>query len=102
MGGRVATSHEVEQLALDVSEQTACAEAEEVGHHPLGAELLLHERQPRARVLRSANAACWLEANLRKVTKYNDVFQERTSDLTDATAKTRTTFTNNYGDLIVP
>src|ERR1035437_10906106 len=60
----IASGRVMAELALDVAEQRARADAEEVVLHPLQAELFLHQDQPGQRVLGGAQAAGRLEADL--------------------------------------
>eukprot|EP00053_Salpingoeca_punica_P008521 m.76408 g.76408 ORF g.76408 m.76408 type:complete len:368 (+) comp14635_c0_seq2:80-1183(+) len=64
VGGSVASGDMVVELALNVDEQGAGAEAEEVGVRPLVAELLFHQSEPDEGVLGLADAAGRLEADL--------------------------------------
>ncbi len=59
----VAAGDVVLELALDVGEHRARADAEQVGLQPGAAELLLHQDQPVHRVLGGAQAAGRLEAD---------------------------------------
>src|SRR5688572_6420025 len=61
---RVAAGDVVLELALDVGEQAAGAEAEEGRLHPVATELLAHEDQPGERILGGGDAAGRLEADL--------------------------------------
>ena len=60
--GRIAAGDEVLELPLDVGEQRARAEAEEVGREPAVAQLLLHEVEDSS-ALGGADAARGLEAH---------------------------------------
>lgn len=51
-------------LPLDVSQQAAGAQAEEMGAQPLVAQLLLHQGEPHHRLLGRADAPRRLEAHL--------------------------------------
>src|SRR6266705_2210570 len=57
VGGRVAAGHEVLELALDVGEQRARADTEQIVAQPAVAQLFLHQNQPIERGLGGANAA---------------------------------------------
>src|SRR5579859_4327604 len=61
--GRVASGDEVLELAFDVSEHAAGAEAEEMRLKPRAAQLFLHEREPIERLLRGADSTRGLEAD---------------------------------------
>src|SRR6476661_2572331 len=63
ISSRVATGDEVFDLALDVVEQAARAEAEEISIQPGVAQLFFHQDQPVKRLLGRANAACWLKTD---------------------------------------
>src|SRR5688572_623937 len=61
--GRITSRGKVLELTFDVRQEAAGAEAEERRLHVLAAQLLLHQDQPRQRVLGLADAACRLEAD---------------------------------------
>src|SRR5690606_39226239 len=63
VAGRVAARDVVLELALDVGEQRAGAEAQQVGLEPTAPQLLLHEDEPGEGVLGGAQAAGRLEAH---------------------------------------
>src|SRR5207248_10675197 len=59
----VAAADGVRELALDIREQAAGADTEQLGMQPGVAQLLLHERQPVEHLPGRADAAGRLEAN---------------------------------------
>ena len=59
---RVAASGVEFELALDVREHAAGAEAEQIGVEPGIAELFFHQGEPFERLLRGADTACGFEA----------------------------------------
>ena len=62
---RVATSDEVEYLALYIAKEAAGAQTEQSRHAPLHAQLLSHQRQPRQTLLGASDASSGLETDLR-------------------------------------
>src|SRR5215472_8773971 len=63
IGGGVAPRREMLDLALDIAEQRAGADAEEIRQKPGLAHLLLHQGKPSERVLRTAEPTRRLEAH---------------------------------------
>src|SRR5690348_16169468 len=63
MAGRVSASHEMLELPLDVREESARADPEQIRPQPAVAELVLHEIHVLEHVLGAANTTCWFEAN---------------------------------------
>ena len=63
MGGGIAAGGMVMQLALDIGEQAAGADAEAAGSQPGSAELLPHEDLPGEGLFGAADAAGGLEAD---------------------------------------
>src|SRR5688572_11359311 len=61
--GGVVTGNEVIQLSLEVSQQTACADAEEIRHQPFVTEFFFHQRLPCHGLLGITDSTCGLEAN---------------------------------------
>src|SRR5438270_1680633 len=60
---RITSRRMMLQLPLNVIQQTAGAEAEELCLHPVNAEFLFHQSQPFGRLLGGANAACRFKAD---------------------------------------
>ena len=63
MGSRIPTGHKMLQLALDIGQQRAGPEAEQVGTQPAVAQFVLHQRQPVERIPCGPDAARRLEAH---------------------------------------
>src|SRR6202046_331630 len=62
--GRIAAGRIMVELTLDVGQKAARPDAEEIGLHPLHAELLSHENKPGERILGGAQAPRRLEADV--------------------------------------
>ena len=60
----VTPSDVMEQLPLNIAQQTTSTKAEEVGFHPLISQLFLHERKPGAGVFSRTDATSRLESHL--------------------------------------